>query len=201
MRLKSVMHSLAGLALVAGTAAAQSKPTVAVLYFNNSVLGKDLATVTMMQGGTIDFSIMNTNLLVGLAKECGLVDLPFLFESAKQAFTVLDGPDVLFLDKVMGPRSPRVPTSVGGRMPATLAASGKAMLAFQPPAKIDSIIADGLKRFTDATITDGRKLKVELKRIRTRGYADRVCVAGNAMIVAGACMAVRCPATGPADPP
>ena len=39
------------------------------------------------------------------------------------------------------------------------------------PAEIDAIIADGLERFTDATITDGRKLKSELKLIRARGYA------------------------------
>jgi TRAP-type transport system periplasmic protein len=63
-----------------------------VKLFGNSVLGKDLATVTMMQGGVLDFSVMNTNLLVGMAKECGLVDLPFLFANAKQAFAVLDGP-------------------------------------------------------------------------------------------------------------
>ena len=48
---------------------------------------------------------------------------------------------------------------------------GKAILAFQPAAKIDAIIAGGLKSFTDATITDGRKLKSELKLIRARGYA------------------------------
>jgi tripartite ATP-independent transporter DctP family solute receptor len=63
-----------------------------VKIFGNSVLGKDLATVTMMQGGLLDFSVMNTNLLVGMAKECGLVDLPFLFASSKQAFAVLDMP-------------------------------------------------------------------------------------------------------------
>ena len=49
---------------------------------------------------------------------------------------------------------------------------GKAILAFQPTAKIEAIIAAGLpKRFTDATITDGRKLKSELKLIRERGYS------------------------------
>lgn len=63
-----------------------------VKIFGNSVLGKDLATVTMMQGGVLDFSVMNTNLLVGMAKECGLVDLPFLFANSKQAFAVLDTP-------------------------------------------------------------------------------------------------------------
>jgi IclR family transcriptional regulator, KDG regulon repressor len=48
---------------------------------------------------------------------------------------------------------------------------GKAVLAFQPAAKIDAIIARGLERLTDTTITDGRKFKSELKAVRSRGYA------------------------------
>ncbi|MGD9884641.1 MAG: IclR family transcriptional regulator C-terminal domain-containing protein [Reyranella sp.] len=36
---------------------------------------------------------------------------------------------------------------------------------------MDAIIAEGLKRYTDATITDGRRLRAELRRIRERGYA------------------------------
>ena len=45
-----------------------------------------------MQGGTIDFASMNTNLLVGIAKEAGLVDLPYLFDSEQEAYAVLDSP-------------------------------------------------------------------------------------------------------------
>src|SRR5260370_40537480 len=43
--------------------------------------------------------------------------------------------------------------------------------AFQPAVKIDGIIAGGWKSFTDRTLSDGRKLKSELKLIRARGYA------------------------------
>jgi DNA-binding IclR family transcriptional regulator len=55
--------------------------------------------------------------------------------------------------------------------PVHCTSTGKAMLAFQSNAKIDAIIAAGLQRFTDTTITDGRKLKNELKLIRARGFA------------------------------
>jgi DNA-binding IclR family transcriptional regulator len=48
---------------------------------------------------------------------------------------------------------------------------GKAILAFQPPAVIDRLIAAGLRRFTDTTIVDGGALKEELGRIRERGYS------------------------------
>ena len=82
----------AGMVKFAEEVSKKSGGKMTVKLFGNSVLGKDLATVTMMQGGVLDLSVMNTNLLVGMAKECGLVDLPFLFDSAKQAFIVLDGP-------------------------------------------------------------------------------------------------------------
>jgi DNA-binding IclR family transcriptional regulator len=55
--------------------------------------------------------------------------------------------------------------------PVHCTSTGKAILAFQPAAIIEEIVAAGLKRFTDKTITDTRKLKRELKLIRARGYA------------------------------
>jgi DNA-binding IclR family transcriptional regulator len=55
--------------------------------------------------------------------------------------------------------------------PVHCTSTGKAILAFQTAAKVDAIIAGGLERFTDATITSGRKLKSELKAIRARGYS------------------------------
>ncbi len=45
-----------------------------------------------MQGGTVDGATMNTNLLVGIIKDAGLVDLPYLFDNEKEAYAVLDGP-------------------------------------------------------------------------------------------------------------
>lgn len=60
--------------------------------FTGAVLGKDIQVLSSMQGGTIDFASMNTNLLVGIIKEAGLVDLPYLFDSEQEAFKVLDGP-------------------------------------------------------------------------------------------------------------
>ena len=60
--------------------------------FTGAVLGKDIQVLSSMQGGTIDFASMNTNLLVGIAKEAGLVDLPYLFDSEQEAYAVLDSP-------------------------------------------------------------------------------------------------------------
>ena len=59
--------------------------------FGGATLGKDVQVASSMQGGVVDMAVMNTNLLVGIAKEAGLLDLPFLFENEKEAYTVLDG--------------------------------------------------------------------------------------------------------------
>jgi len=59
MRISSLVSTVAGLALVAGTAIAQSKPTVAVLYFNNSVLGKDNEAMQPLSKGLADLLINN----------------------------------------------------------------------------------------------------------------------------------------------
>jgi DNA-binding IclR family transcriptional regulator len=85
--------------------------------------------------------------------------------------TVLDGSDVLFLDKVSGPKSMRIPSSVGARLPATVSASGKVMLAFGPPARVREIVESGLPRRTQFSLSEPSRLVAELQRIRQAGYA------------------------------
>src|SRR5262249_53356046 len=66
-----------------------------------------------------------------------------------------------------------------GSMPATFIEAapthctsvGKAILAFQPEAVVRRLVAMGLKRYTENTITDPKKLEIELARIHRRGYA------------------------------
>ena len=65
---------------------------IKVRLFGGGQLGGDLQTVSALQGGTLDLSVLNAGLMVGLVKEFGLFDLPFLFESGKQADAVVDGP-------------------------------------------------------------------------------------------------------------
>ena len=61
MRTHSLFTAVAGLALFvsAGTAIAQSKPTVAVLYFNNSALGKANEELAPLSKGIADLFINN----------------------------------------------------------------------------------------------------------------------------------------------
>lgn len=72
-----------------------------VRTFPNGTLGGDLQTVSALQGGTIELTTMPPGLLVGLSKEFGAFDLPFLFNDFKEADAVLDGPvGKKFMDKL-----------------------------------------------------------------------------------------------------
>lgn len=65
---------------------------ISVRLFPGGTLGGDLQTVSALQGGTLDLTVLNAGLLAGLVKEFGLFDLPYLFDSGRVADTVVDGP-------------------------------------------------------------------------------------------------------------
>ncbi|PVE21190.1 ABC transporter substrate-binding protein [Microvirga sp. KLBC 81] len=78
---------------------------IKVRLFPSGQLGGDLQTVSALQGGTIDITVLNAGLLVGQIKEFGLFDLPFLFDSAKQADAVVDGPFGQKLSESLAPKN------------------------------------------------------------------------------------------------
>jgi DNA-binding IclR family transcriptional regulator len=84
---------------------------------------------------------------------------------------ILDGIDVLYVQKVDAQRSIRAYIPLGGRFPPYCTATGKAILAFQSDAIVNSVIQAGLKPHTDRTITSAADLRQELARVRRRGYA------------------------------
>ena len=65
---------------------------ITVKPFPGGVLGPDLQTVSAMQGGTVDLTVMNASLLAGNAKEFAVLDFPYLFSTAAEADAVVDGP-------------------------------------------------------------------------------------------------------------
>ena len=68
-----------------------SNGRILVQTFSDSKLGDDRAMIGAMQGGIQELSIQSTSPFVGTIKEFGLLDLPFIFASEKQADSVLDG--------------------------------------------------------------------------------------------------------------
>ena len=84
---------------------------------------------------------------------------------------ILEGSDVVYVDILAGPDSPRLPTRVGGRWPAHATAIGKAILAFSDPGTAQAVIDAGLGRVSERTITAPGRLRAELDRIRDCGLA------------------------------
>lgn len=84
--------------------------------------------------------------------------------------SVLDGIDVVYIEKIDSPQPIRAYSMVGGRAPAYAVATGKALLAYQKDGYLDRF-ADKISRYTKATITSMPLLKDEFKDIVRLGYA------------------------------
>lgn len=84
---------------------------------------------------------------------------------------ILEGRDVVILEKLWGHDSTNLPTRVGGRMPAHCTAAGKALLAFASDKVIDDIVAGGLTRRTGRTIVVPELFRQELATVRTAHWA------------------------------
>lgn len=85
---------------------------------------------------------------------------------------LLDNDAIVYVDKVEGESPVRMFSRIGSRAPAHCTGVGKAVLAFLPPERLDQLLGEApLKRYTQTTITDPRKLRRHLAEIRTRGYS------------------------------
>jgi IclR family transcriptional regulator, acetate operon repressor len=84
---------------------------------------------------------------------------------------ILEGSDVVYVDILAGPDSPRLPTRVGGRWPAHATAIGKAILAFSDAAVVQGVLDAGMGRVSERTITSPELLRQELDRVRESGLA------------------------------
>ena len=84
---------------------------------------------------------------------------------------ILEGRDVVILEKLWGHDSPSLPTRVGGRMPAHCTAAGKALLAFAPDKAVEEVLAAGLERRTGRTIVVPELFRQELATVRTAHWA------------------------------
>jgi IclR family transcriptional regulator, KDG regulon repressor len=84
---------------------------------------------------------------------------------------VLEGTEVVYLDKIHGPGTVQVDTRVGGRMPAACSSLGKAMLAWSDRPTIDRVLRAGLTRRTRYSVADPTQFLRQLSRIRADGVA------------------------------
>lgn len=84
--------------------------------------------------------------------------------------SLLDGDDVVYVHKLDSPQPVRTFSSIGGRAPAYAAATGKAILAWQNEAQLESL-SRRLARHSPTTIVDPEDFLREMAWIRNHGYA------------------------------
>lgn len=85
--------------------------------------------------------------------------------------SVLEGMDVVYIDKIDSAQPIRAYSAIGGRAPAYAVATGKALLAFQPVDYV-SQYQDALQKHTPATHVSVEVLRQELRDVATKGYAQ-----------------------------
>lgn len=97
-----------------------------------------------------------------------------LYESthATVHLAVLDGDDVLYVEKIYGHHGVNLPSRVGGRVPALCTALGKAILAFSAPDRAEAAFTGPIPRLTSRTIVNPAVLRGILEHVRQTGIAD-----------------------------
>jgi IclR family transcriptional regulator, pca regulon regulatory protein len=95
------------------------------------------------------------------------------FDGASVSLGVLDGADVVYIERISQRRiSVNVDVQVGSRLSAHCSSMGKALLAALPAADARAaILLRPLARMTPSTITSVDVLEAELRRIAGAGYA------------------------------
>ncbi|MFD9661390.1 IclR family transcriptional regulator [Rhodococcus sp. NPDC059968] len=83
---------------------------------------------------------------------------------------VLEGDEVLFIERLTAPGSVVNYTRIAGRMPLHVSSSGLVLLAHGPSELQERILSEPLKVYTDNTIRTTRQLRGVLADVRRHGY-------------------------------
>ena len=106
-------------------------------------------------------------------RESAMPFLEDLYEVTKQnvQLAVLDGTDVVYLERISGRGAVNVITRVGGRLPLHATGVGLVLLAYADPELQEQILAGPLKRYTAKTICTSEELRRALAEVRRTGVA------------------------------
>jgi IclR family transcriptional regulator, acetate operon repressor len=114
---------------------------------------------------------------VSLVQGLSEVALPVMRRLAKATgepilLSVLQGEDLIYVERVEGWRGIQIRGSVGERGPVHATSMGKVLLAFLPNEEQEKITSRlDLEKLTPNTITNLSQLREELRKVRERGYA------------------------------
>ncbi len=84
--------------------------------------------------------------------------------------SMLDGAEVVYIDKIDSPEPVRAYSTIGGRAPAHCVATGKVLLAFSE-ASAPSAGKRGFDQHTPRTITSWKDFAASCSEIRVKGFA------------------------------
>ncbi|MEV7623586.1 IclR family transcriptional regulator [Actinoplanes sp. NPDC089786] len=84
---------------------------------------------------------------------------------------ILDGSDVLYVERLESTQPVRLTTATGRRVPAHATGIGKALLALRPDAEVAALYPTGLPSLTPSTLTAVPTLLRDLTETRRRGWA------------------------------
>ena len=88
------------------------------------------------------------------------------------ALSVLDGEEVVYLQRQHAKRILPMSPSLGSRLPAYAVSMGRVLLSGLSDEELDARLqATELRRWTKATLVDRDKLKAEIAEVRNSGYA------------------------------
>lgn len=105
-------------------------------------------------------------------RKCASVPLHDLAHETGEAvhLSVLDGAEMIYIDKIDSPQPVGAYTRTGGRAPAYCVATGKALLSELPDEALTPILKK-LVKHSNLTITDPKILRADLIETRKRGYS------------------------------
>jgi DNA-binding IclR family transcriptional regulator len=131
----------------------------------------------------------------GGLREAAMPFLEDLFDATREnvQLAVLDGIDVLYVERLSARNAIPVVSRVGGRLPVHATAVGQVLLAHAPVDLQEQILAGPLIRITDKTITSTRDLRTLLAEVRRTG----ISVADGQVETHS--LSVAAPIYGPAD--
>jgi len=84
---------------------------------------------------------------------------------------VLDGDEVLFLERLSAPNAVINYTRIAGRLPLYASSSGLVLLAHGPADLKERVLAGSLTAYTPKTPATSPRLRAALSEVRRRGYA------------------------------
>ncbi|WP_216915650.1 IclR family transcriptional regulator [Nocardia noduli] len=151
----------------------------------------ELGWLTRNSGGfELGLALFELGERVGLKYRLRSAALPFmqdLYSVTGQTvhLAVRDGRDAVYVEKIHGHAALPLPSQIGGRLPLTCTAVGKALLAPEAPEVIGTVLTVPLRSYTAHSITDPAVLARELDGVRRTGIA----IEREESAVGGCCVA------------